>query len=371
MQKKTRYILFVILLLILGGCQNKAAVEVDTTPVPIVVPESTEPKEVDSEVSTEVVEDESNETLDTTGMVINKLTGLYIKEEDKDNRPIVVMLDNQFSARPQAAIEQADIMYEFLAEGRITRYMAVFYSQRPEHIGPVRSARPYFLLKALEYDPFYVHVGGSMDALAKIKSYKMADIDGLSSGAFWRESHKKIPHNMYTSSEVPLKDAASKKYRSQPDFEFLSFYTEFTVPEGEDATSIKCVYKEPTKTDKVGYTTSYKYNNEDHLYYRYTNNGPHKDENSDVQLTSTNVIVQYAKTKVLDSEGRLQVDLVGSGNGDFYTAGKTFPIKWEKKDASSLTRFYTLDDKEILLNPGVTWFQIMETGTKAISGIDN
>ncbi|GAU77472.1 DUF3048 domain-containing protein [Fusibacter sp. 3D3] len=355
-------LLLIACLILVTGCQKQvqSVPEVEEA-VKIVVPQKMDEKE----------DDMDQESVDLTGKALNKLTGLYMDEKNIQNRPIVVMLDNQFSARPQAAIEQADVMYEFLAEGRITRYMAVFYSQRPEHIGPVRSARPYFLLKALEYDPFYVHVGGSMDALSKIRSYKMADIDGLSSGAFWRESHKKIPHNMYTSSEVLLEDAARKKYREIPEFKFLDFYKEFTVIEGVDATEIKCVYKEPTQNDKVGYTTSYKYNNADQLYYRYTNNGPHADENSKVQLTCTNVLVQYAKTKVLDSEGRLQVDLVGSGTGDYFTAGKTIPIKWEKSDQNALTLFYTLEDQPIKLNPGVTWFQIMETGSQAIVEKDN
>ncbi|MBF4694922.1 DUF3048 domain-containing protein [Fusibacter ferrireducens] len=362
-------LLLILILALVMGCQKQEANVPDPEDmakeaVTIVVPEQA--AEVPDEEKEPVAE-----PINLEGKAINKLTGLYIDEEQIHNRPIVVMLDNQFSARPQAAIEQADIMYEFLAEGRITRYMAVFYSQRPEHIGPVRSARPYFLLKALEYDPYYVHVGGSMDALAKIKSYKMADIDGLSSGAFWRENHKKIPHNMYTSSEVLLKDASRKKYRETPEFNFLDFYDQFTAIEGTDATEIKFVYKEPTKTDKVGYTTSYKYNNEEQLYYRYTNNGPHVDENSKVQITCTNIIAQYAKTKVLDSEGRLQVDLVGSGTGEFFTSGKVVPIKWEKADKNALTKFYTLEDQPIKLNPGVTWFQIMETGTKAIVKKDN
>lgn len=352
--------MIVLTLIAAVGCQKKEEVppaDLSENTVTIVVPKPAD--------DTAQADDPADGAIDMEGKVINKLTGLPMEEILESNRPIVVMLDNQYSARPQAALEEADVVYEFLAEGRITRYMAVFYENRPEHIGPVRSSRPYFLLKALEYDPYYVHVGGSMDALAKIKSYKMADIDGLVSGAFWREKHKKIPHNMYTSAEVLLKDAAGRKYNESGTFSFMPFYEVFTEPDGEVATEISCVYKEPTKTDKVGYTTSYKYNNEDHLYYRYTNNGAHNDENSGIQLTCSNIVVQYAKTKVIDSEGRLQVTLVGSGTGDYFTGGKTIPIKWEKADERSRTKFYTEDGKEIKLNPGKTWFQIMETSGRA------
>lgn len=297
-----------------------------------------------------------------TGKIVNPLTGLYVDENVLERRPIAVMLDNLYSARPQAALSEADIVYEILAEGRITRYMAIFYSEYPELIGPVRSARPYFVEKSLEYDPYLVHVGGSNQALRDIRTYGMADIDGLSSGSFWRVSHKRIPHNMYTSSKVLIEEANRKGYTKTKIPEFLAFNDDFIALGGTTATEINFEYKEPTPSDQTGYTTSYIYNNENKLYYRYTNGKPHVDENDQNQLTCTNIIVQYAKTKVIDNEGRLKVDFIGSGKGKLYTGGEMIEIKWDKSSARSSTSFYTNDGTPIKLNPGITWFQIFETG---------
>lgn len=294
----------------------------------------------------------------------NPLTGLITIDELSGRRPIAVMLDNQIDARPQAALSEADIVYEMMAEGLITRYMAIFYGHYPEHIGPVRSARPYFIEKAFEFDPYYVHVGGSMQALSDIKKLGLADIDGLSSSAFWREKHKKAPHNMYTSSEVLVNDAIRLRYNISTEVSFLDFYDEFTVIEGQSATEITIVYKEPVQSDRLGYFTSYKYNDEEKVYYRYTNGEPHVDENSKVQLTCTNILVQYAKTKVLDNEGRLDVDLITSGEGKYFTSGKMIEVTWSKASAEATTEFFDLNGTKIKLNPGVTWFQIVKTGTQ-------
>ncbi|MCD4713748.1 MAG: DUF3048 domain-containing protein [Clostridiales bacterium] len=309
-----------------------------------------------------ILEEDDQGEVDLTGKVINPLTGLYVDDSVLDRRPIAVMLDNLYSARPQAALSEADIVYEILAEGRITRYMAIFYSDYPELIGPVRSARPYFVEKALEYDPYYVHVGGSNQALKDIRAYEMADIDGLSSGSFWRVSHKRIPHNMYTSSKVLIEEGNRKGYTKTKVPEFLSFNDDFLALNGTKASEITFEYKEPTPTDRTGYTTSYTYNNENKLYYRYTNGEPHVDENDQNQLTCTNIIVQYAKTKVIDNEGRLKVDFIGSGTGKLYTGGEVIDIKWDKSSAHTSTSFYKSDGTPIKLNPGVTWFQIFETG---------
>ena len=297
----------------------------------------------------------------TTG-AINPLTGKVANADLTDRRPIVVMLDNQYYARPQAALSEADIVYEILAEGLITRYMAVFYGNYPDHIGPVRSSRPYFVEKAFEYDPYYVHVGGSMQALNDIRKLGLADIDGLSSGAFWREKHKRAPHNMYTSSEVLVKDANRLGYKTSVDIKFLKFHEDFTVPEGVDAKNITLVYKEPVQSDKIGYFTSYKYNEAEKVYYRYTNGEPHLDEDSKVHLSCTNILVQYAKTVVLDNEGRLDVDLISSGEGRYYTAGKYIDVTWNKDSAADMTHFFDKSGNAIKLNPGVTWFQVVKLG---------
>lgn len=294
------------------------------------------------------------------------LTGKPAEASAIENRPIVVQIDNFASARPQAGLSQADILYEFLAEGNITRYMAVFHSEYPDVVGPIRSTRPYFIDKALEYNPLYVHVGGSMEGLGKVKQLKMADIDALSSSAFYRVSHKKMPHNTYSSKELILKDAKSRGYGLETPVSFLTFHKTFTPLIGENAQSIQFVYRKPSKNDAIGYSSSYKYNSEENRYYRYTNNTPHLDENDDVPITCTNILVQNVETRIIDSYGRLAMDFIGSGSGRYYTGGKYVNVTWKKEDIQSITKFYTVDGEPLSLNPGQTWIQILPIGNNEI-----
>ncbi|MDK2868376.1 MAG: hypothetical protein PWP38_2691 [Clostridiales bacterium] len=360
-------------IVILTACQSKT--ETNTPTETTVLESSTDMIDL-SEVqpAAEVADLESGSDSDENATVIdlenhtqdgdfNPLTGEYVETGTLAGRPIAVMLDNQYDARPQAGLIKADVAYEILAEGLITRYMGIFYSHLPEHIGPVRSARPYFLQKALEYNPYYVHVGGSMQALSDIKSYKMADIDGLYSGAFHRESHKRIPHNMYTEASTLLADGNRKHYDEAVTVSFLDFYATFHVLEnGTDANTIKCLYKAPTSTDKVGYYTTYLYDPETTRYMRQTNGKPHIDEDTGEQLYAVNILVQYVSQKVLDNEGRLQLGLVGEGKGMYYTGGKGIPVTWSKADARATTYFTDANGDAIKLNPGKTWFQIMPKG---------
>jgi len=292
----------------------------------------------------------------------SKLTGEIVSEETVQSRPMVVMLDNQYKARPQASLSDADVIYEFLAEGGITRYMAVIQSKKPESVGPIRSARPYFIDKALEYDPIYVHVGGSPEALADIKELEIDVIDGLSSGAevMWRTSHKERPHNLYSSYDA-LKQAGIKKgfRKAELSVKGFEFNYEGYRPAGTVAEIIKIPYKAPTESDPVGYTSEFRYDNVTEKYKRYVNGEAYKDERTNVHLSASNVIIQEAAHELLDSEGRLGIALIGRGNGKLVSKGKIVPITWEKATRTSATVYYGEDGNEIELNVGVTWIQVI------------
>ena len=370
MKKIIVLILVLALSLGLSGCGNETSTvdnevkdlnEVKASQdIVIIDPETpaeqeiTEPTEV---VETPVEDTQPKELVVPDGSIINPLTGEVKVKSEFLGRPIAVMLDNYYKARPQAGLSQADVVYEMLVEGKITRYMAVFYSEQPKLIGPTRSARPYYLDKALEYDPLYVHVGGSEEAKKLIKEYKMADIDGLYSGAFWRKGHKPKPNNMYTSTSALVKDAKNKKYRDNVEVNYYTF-NEFdkVIEGGKEISAIRFPYR-GTK-----YYSGFEYNEEEKLFYRYVNSKPHIDENNDEHLSAKNIIVQFANKKVIDSVGRLDIDLIGEGKGKYLTNGKIIDITWKKDSQKELTRYYDNDGNEIILNPGITWFQVVPTG---------
>lgn len=297
-----------------------------------------------------------------SGEVYSPLNGIKISKERLKQRPICVMFDNFFDARPQASLEMADIMYEALVEGNITRYMGVFQSQEPALIGPVRSARPYFLRLALEYDALYVHVGGSEDAKSDIKRLNVPDIDGLYAPdeILWREKHRKAPHNTYASFKSLNKWADKMKYRKDYKLESWKFaYPEENKEVKKNAKEFKIIYKEPVKGDPKGYYSGFKYDEKNGYYLRYVNGEPHVDEVSKEQLKAYSIIVQRADTQTLDNEGRLAVDLVGKGNGYYFHNGMMQEIKWEKKSDAARTEYMTETGEELIFIPGALWIQII------------
>ncbi len=351
MKKYLIYILLLLLLLV--GCAK-----VETSNEGNLMDDSNSGNEIEVVESSAKNGKESDNLEDEMqsyeGKIKSPLTGLYIDEEKLNNRPIAVMLDNYYKARPQAGLSEADIIYEILAEGNITRYLAIIHSGESKIIGPVRSARPYFISKALEYNPLYVHVGGSQQALIDVRELKMADIDALSSGknVFWRQNHKPIPNNMYTDIEAIRREATRKGYTLSPDFTPLNFYIKDTLINGEDLKVIKFPYRD-------NYISEFRYDDKNKEYLRFINDSPHKDETTQIHLSGKNIIVQYADNKVLDSEGRLEIDIIGEGKGYYITNGKLIDIIWKKANKREQTKYFDKDGKEISMNPGITWHQII------------
>jgi len=353
-----KWIVLLALLLIFTGCdENTVEVPVETEPIEVaeveVIPEPEPEPEVVEPVEVIPVRDPS--------YVQAPLSGLWVPEELTIKRPVAVMIDNHYKARPQSGLSEAEIVYEILAEGRITRYMAVFQVNEPEKLGPVRSARSYYIDKALEYDPLYVHVGGSPQAFDDVVRLQMADMDGLASGAFWRTKHKKMPHNAYTNIENLRAEADRRGYKTLVNIDTWQFNEEDQELVGTPGPHLKFVYKAPSGSDSTGYYSEFKYDEDAKVYYRYVNSTPHKDETSDIHLSAKNIFVQVAPHRIIDNEGRRDIDVVGSGRGYYLTNGNYIPVTWSKEGRRGLTRLYDVEGNEVIFNPGVTWVQVVSS----------
>ncbi len=295
------------------------------------------------------------------GFSYSPYTGRPMPSERLNYRPLTVMFDNLFKARPQKGLKDADIVYEALVEGLITRYMAVFHSITPEEIGPVRSARPYFVRLALENDGYYSHIGGSNEAFSDIVTLKVADLDGMNvpSRTYWRKDHKPKPNNMYTSGEALLKVVKDRGYRSQANTAFWTLGVPDALANAESDPSFKIIYKASTAKDSVGYFVEFVYNEKATLYERLVNGKPHIDEGTGNQLTAKSVVIQRVKTRVLDNAGRLKLDVVGKGTGYYMCAGKRLEITWEKTTEAERTRFYDAQGQPLAIMPGQLWVQLV------------
>ena len=284
---------------------------------------------------------------------------LKIVDEDSKTRPIAVMINNNHVAWPHAGLNDAYLAYEILAEGGITRIMALFKDKDTEKIGSVRSARPYYLDYALENDAIYVHYGWSDKAKSDISSLGVDNINGLTaSSVFWRDSslNKATEHTVFTSMEKINEYSKEHGYDRDTDKDLLLNYSvdEIDLSKREDAIKADTVFM------KYSYytTASYEYDSEKKVYKRYMSDTPHVDAVTGDQYTFKNIIITPIETHTYDSYGRLELDNIGSGEGYFITLGYAIPITWSKDSRSSQTVYKNMDGEEIKVNDGNTFIQI-------------
>ncbi len=323
---------------------------------------SDKPVSNDNEGSTEIVEEEI-EIDPYEGMAINPLTGEYIDEDAAQRRAVAVVINNLPKALPQSGLGQADIYYEVLAEGGITRLVALFQDFDAEKIGPVRSARDYFTYFALDNDAVFVHHGGSTTGYAAIKNRNVDALDGMSCQAFWRDQYRlnqpgMYEHSSYTDAAGILESAESYGYSlEENDAPMFTFSEEEKTPSGDGAEDILLKYSGEQVSNFV-------YSDVNGLYYRYQNGEAHIDELTGETITVKNIIVQFANTFVIpgDEAGRREVELVGSGTGYYFTNGGYETISWTKNTYSSPTKWYGSDGQELELNKGKTFICVYPEG---------
>ncbi len=273
---------------------------------------------------------------------------------------IGVMIDNHPDARQQAGLNEADYVFEFWVEGTYTRYLAMFYSQKPEHIGPVRSARPYFIERMQEFDPLYVHVGGSSHATQILRDGAYRDVDGMytSSDVMWRNNStgKWAPHNVYASWET-LMDYAQITGMAEPSqFTPYSYHSEAKVPNGTKASSVD-VQATP------GLLNTFVFDPQTGAMHLYRNEELALDEYSNEAIEIQNLIIQFAVYGHDEVNPNVRaVKQVGSGEGFYYCRGQYVPITWSKEDENAPTLYFK-NGEPLVLNPGLTWVSVVDEGS--------
>ncbi|HBR03776.1 MAG TPA: DUF3048 domain-containing protein [Ruminiclostridium sp.] len=275
-------------------------------------------------------------------------------------RPVAVMIDNQGDrVLPQGGIQQAQIVYEMLAEYNITRFMCLFWDTMPEMIGPVRSSRHYFLDYSMEHDAVYTHFGWSDYAKADISKLKIQNINGLVNGnAFWDLTKDKGNwQDSYTSKDRIEKEISALKYRTEPKKQFpFTYFEELTIP-ASDKKAEDIFIKFVSSSSNCGFT----YNPESGLYARTRMKESHVDRNTGEQVQAANIIILEIASPLIegDAYGRRNLKNIGEGKGFFITGGKAVPIKWAKKARDAQTAYTTEEGKPITLNRGQTWIEIV------------
>ncbi|MCL1862240.1 MAG: DUF3048 domain-containing protein [Defluviitaleaceae bacterium] len=316
---------------------------------------------------------ENNEDIIPPYHTFSPLTGLLIHEDYAARRPLAVVVNNIRQAHPQSGITSADVIYEVLAEGDVTRLIAIFQSYFPEKIGSVRSARDYFIDFAFNHDAVFVFHGASPSGHARIRSTGITNLDGgqLEGRVFWRD--RNFPAWTGNTGQRSMEHSS---YTGRERIESFTEEREMRMTLGENPAYGFVFGKLPEHTESLGdakrvivpfsrnYTRTFVFCEEYGHYLVENNAGPHLDAETQEQITVQNILVQHTRMNVIagDAEGRRNVTTVGTGTGYLVTGGEHFAVRWGKTSHTSPTSWYFYDHTPLVLPAGRTWICVFQSG---------
>lgn len=314
---------------------------------------------------------------------------LYSKEQREwweKHRPLGVMIENHEEARPQSGLSSADVIYEAVAEGAITRFLAVYYCQDAKVIGPVRSARTYFLDFISEYGdyPLYAHVGGAntpgpANALGQIEGYGWNAYSDLSQFALgcpvYCQDRTRLPdvaieHTMYSGTTKLWEVAAKKRELTNVDKDGNAWDADFkpyVFKDDADKSGRGNGQKIHIELweDYKEYAIDWMYDPLSNLYLRENGGKKHMDKNTNKQLNAKNVVVLYMQQSNANDGYENNLHLLyktkGSGKAAFFIDGKKVNGTWRKDTRISRTMLFDETGNSIKLNKGFIWFEILPT----------
>ncbi|OGL94907.1 hypothetical protein A2348_05470 [Candidatus Uhrbacteria bacterium RIFOXYB12_FULL_58_10] len=285
------------------------------------------------------------------------LSGLQVSEDLSIlPRVYAVMIDNSVDAWPPSGVDRAFLVIEAPVEASIPRFEAFFSADTDvEKIGPVRSARPYFIDWANEFDALYAHVGGSNAALDLIASTGTFDLNEFYNGVFfWRSSDRYAPHNTYTSTALLAAAVAKAEERGRAP-ETLYGTWKFIDDEKSEDGEKKGV---TVQYNSALYSVHWEYDAETNAYLR--SQGGREAKTADgTRLTANNIVVMVTDVAVLDSVGRRSVRTTGEGKAWLLQDGKTIEITWKKPSVSERLAFYDADGNQVAMGAGNTWIEVI------------
>jgi hypothetical protein len=278
------------------------------------------------------------------------LTGAQVPDEATTKRHVTaVMIENSPDARPQSGLKDAGIVYEAIAEGGITRFIALYQEGRPGLVGPVRSVRPYYVEWAAAYDAAVAHIGGSARALQMIRSGNFGlDIDQFfNAGAYWRASDRRAPHNVYTDFNRLDQLVASKGKTTST----------FTPIERKDDAKAKTLSATRINIpiSSASYAVDYEYDSANNSYVRKVGGQPHLDREGGQIQPRVIVVLQVNMIREMEDGYREQIGTTGTGKAYIFQDGTAAEVTWQRPDVKSQITFVDAGGAPLTLNRGQTW----------------
>lgn len=302
------------------------------------------------------------------------LTGELTDQESASRHPLGVMIENHIDARPQAGLSKADVVYEAIAEGGITRFLALFSSHQADLVGPVRSARTYFVNWAEGYSAYLAHVGGNYDALEQIAADRVLDLDQFKySSPYWRDKSLAVSseHTMFSSTIKLRQQSTALGYTTDNKFKVYKFKDKCVTPKipgGEATPCIDNIQGTATANDinvnfsSANYDVSFQWDGASRTYKRSIAGKVQLDRESKAEIAPTNLIVMIVNrtptlTKI-NEQGWI-MDNIGSGTAKIFIDGKEIDAKWQKTSKGEREVFYDSSNTEITFNRGQFWICVI------------
>jgi hypothetical protein len=341
---KKEYILFAALLVLVGGSlaawhfTHESAQPVVAAPKLSVIKKAAPPP---------------------SNTVASTLTGLPV-DPSINKLPVTgVMIENSDFARPQAGLSQAGVVFEAIAEAGITRFLALYQDSAPTNVGPIRSARPYYVQWALGFDAAYAHVGGSPEALADIKAWNVKDLNQFyNGGSYHRIASRQAPHNVYTGIPTLNQLETKKGYTSST---YSGFLRKKDQPAKKPtAATVKLTLSGPD------FNTAYYYNAKTNSYERNEAGAPHIDANTNTQINPKVVVAMVMHYSLEADHYHSDYGVIGSGPVYVFQDGTMTTGQWAKTSNTSQITFTNASGTPIKLNAGQTWLTAI-AGTNDVS----
>lgn len=330
-------IVLMAILLLCSACSKKEEAEAETIPLP------------SPQKDKEIVEE-----IEPIPQYQQPFTGV-MADTETTRRPVLATINNHPLARPQSGISQADIVYEMAAEGNVTRFLALFQSELPGEIGPIRSARDYFVHIAKGLDAFYVAHGYSPDAQKLLQNRAVDNINGMQYDGilFQRSKERRAPHNSYISGDNVL--AGAEKVGAAMEMEktpHLSFHESIESAKiGDMASSITVRYG-----SDPNFTSVYTYDAEKGTYERTVNGIETVDKANNEKVELSNILVFEAAHRTIDNVGRQAIDIESGGRALLFHAGIVKEIEWKNENGFLMPVDNGLPAKLI---PGKSWIHLV------------
>lgn len=299
------------------------------------------------------------------------LFGKQTKDKNIIYPTVGVMIENELLARPyQKGLSKASVVYETLAEGGITRFLAIFDATAyPTKIGPVRSARSYFVQWIKEYSgAVFAHAGGSQDALRTLKKDFPRDADQFQYNiTFYREKIKTSrEHTLFTTDSRLKKLITGQKWTSSEE-QTGGLLARFAAEKYADISSYAPVSAISIPFSTKTYAVSYSYNPTSKYFLRSQAGKPHVDTLDGSQLSAAAVIIQYVTVRNNnDKAGSITIKTTGSGNATIFVSGRAIPAVWNKKSVKDATQFLAKDSSlPVEMPAGPIWIEVVPNTIKA------